>query len=584
MKEHGKHRKAPEALATTALLLGLLSSAAGLPSGAAMAQGSSRVFAETGKTVQGRFLEYWNSNGGLAQQGFPISEQMQEKNDSDGKTYTVQYFERAVFELHPENKAPYDVLLSLLGNSLYKQKYPQGAPGQSTNKEANARAFSETGKTVGGIFLSYWNSHGGLAQQGFPISEEFQEKSDLDGKLYKVQYFERAVFEYHPENQAPNNVLLSQLGTFRYKAKQSAGGGPGQSSPTPTAPASGGEQAPGSIEEISQMSTTRGCHTSTLLPDGKVLITGGQKRDNTVQDSAEIFDPATRKFSPAGQMSMARVCHSAVTLPNGKILIVGGTGLTTAELYDPATGTFAQTGNLNHGRDELITATLLKNGKVLVTGGLDSNGKMMSSAELYDPATGTFSETGSMNETRTNHSATLLPDGRVLILAGGIADFGNEPNIVRSTAELYDPATGKFTMTGGLATARYKHGAVLLPNGKVLIVGGSDTRQLGGLITGAEMYDPATGRFSPAGNLNFGRYKVENTVFLLPSGKVLVAGGSDKTELYDPATKIFSTVPGSVTHAHFFQGGTLLKDGSVLLTGGYSTSFASYNDAYIYHP
>src|SRR4051795_2643638 len=87
------------------------------------AQGSSRTFPETGKTVSGRFLEYWNANGGLAQQGYPISAEMQEKSDTDGKTYTVQYFERAVFEKHPENSAPNDVLLSLLGNFLYKQKY-----------------------------------------------------------------------------------------------------------------------------------------------------------------------------------------------------------------------------------------------------------------------------------------------------------------------------------------------------------------------------------------------------------------------------------------------------------------------------
>jgi len=173
------------------------------------------TFNETGQTVCGRFLEYWNTHGGLAQQGFPISGELQEKSDTDGKTYTVQYFERAVFEKHPENAAPNDVLLSLLGTFLYKQKYPDGAPNQQAST-TNARTFPETGMTVGGKFIDYWNTHGGLAQQGFPISNEFQEKSDLDGNTYLVQYFERAVFEYHPENDAPNDVLLSQLGTFRY--------------------------------------------------------------------------------------------------------------------------------------------------------------------------------------------------------------------------------------------------------------------------------------------------------------------------------------------------------------------------------
>jgi plastocyanin/methionine-rich copper-binding protein CopC len=187
----------------------------------AAASQDCNTFNETGQTVCGRFLEYWNTHGGLAQQGFPISGELQEKSDTDGKTYTVQYFERAVFEKHPENAAPNDVLLSLLGTFLYKQKYPDGAPNQQASS-TNARTFPETGMTVGGKFIDYWDTHGGLAQQGFPISNEFEEKSDLDGNTYLVQYFERAVFEYHPENDAPNDVLLSQLGTFRYHAVYAA--------------------------------------------------------------------------------------------------------------------------------------------------------------------------------------------------------------------------------------------------------------------------------------------------------------------------------------------------------------------------
>jgi hypothetical protein len=186
---------------------------------ASRAQANQQTFPETGKTVRGRFLEYWNQNGGLPQQGYPISDEMQEKSDTDGKSYNVQYFERAVFEQHPENQPPNDVLLSLLGVFLYGQKYPQGAHGQTPNNLAGSRRFPETGKRVGGVFLDYWTKNGGLAQQGFPISDEFTEVSDLDGKTYKVQYFQRAVFELHPENRTPYDVLLSQLGTFRYKAR-----------------------------------------------------------------------------------------------------------------------------------------------------------------------------------------------------------------------------------------------------------------------------------------------------------------------------------------------------------------------------
>jgi iron complex transport system substrate-binding protein len=184
----------------------------------AVAQSDSRTFPETGKTVKGKFLAYWNAHGGLAQQGLPISDEMQDISDLDGKTYTVQYFERAVFESHPENQAPYDVLLSLAGLFQFNRKYPQGAPSPKASTD-NAVTFKETGMTLGGKFRAYWESHGGLAQQGYPISNEFQEKNELDGKTYTVQYFERAVFELHPENQAPNDVLLSQLGAFQYRTR-----------------------------------------------------------------------------------------------------------------------------------------------------------------------------------------------------------------------------------------------------------------------------------------------------------------------------------------------------------------------------
>src|SRR5438045_983282 len=193
-------------------------SALGPPPG--QAQDTSRTFPETGRTVRGRFLDYWNTHGGLAQQGYPISGEMQEVSDTDGKTYTVQYFERAVFEAHPEYQAPNDVLLSLLGVFLYKQKYPSGVPGQAANNSPGSVLFSQTGHHAGGKFLAYWNSHGGLAQQGYPISDEFSEVSALNGKTYTVQYFERAVFELHPENAGTQyEVLLSQLGTFQFRKK-----------------------------------------------------------------------------------------------------------------------------------------------------------------------------------------------------------------------------------------------------------------------------------------------------------------------------------------------------------------------------
>ena len=192
------------------------------------AQANCRTFPQTGKTVCGKFLAYWDAHGGLPQQGYPISGEFREASDINGKTYTVQYFERAVFELHPENQPPYDVLLSLLGSIYYRQRYPNGAPEIVPQSDQPSVLFPQSGKEVQGRFLEYWRTHGGVAQQGYPISNQLSEESALDGKRYTVQYFERAVFELHPENRSPYDVLLSQLGTQQYKRKY-----PGSQSATP---------------------------------------------------------------------------------------------------------------------------------------------------------------------------------------------------------------------------------------------------------------------------------------------------------------------------------------------------------------
>jgi endonuclease YncB( thermonuclease family) len=192
----------------------------------AYTQASQITFPETGKTLAGSFLAYWQENGGLAQFGFPISNEISEQSQTDGQSYLVQYFERAVFEHHPENQPPYDVLLQLLGVARYTATYPAGAPAQSPNQDPGSVFVPETGHYIGNTFYQYWLSHGGLRQQGYPISDEFSEVSDLNGQSYLVQYFERAVFEYHPENPEPNKILLSQLGTFIYSGRYTADGQP----------------------------------------------------------------------------------------------------------------------------------------------------------------------------------------------------------------------------------------------------------------------------------------------------------------------------------------------------------------------
>jgi hypothetical protein len=186
--------------------------------GAVQVQGSadSFTFPETGFTVRGAFLAYWRAHGlefgdpgvsyreSLALFGFPISPEMQQRLE-DGRVYTVQYFERARFEYHPENADPqYQVLLGQFGRHFHPAD-PPVAPiaGQSY--------FQATGHNLGGRFRDFWLQNGGLAIFGYPISEPFQQQLE-DGKTYTVQYFERARFELHPENQAPYDVELGQFG------------------------------------------------------------------------------------------------------------------------------------------------------------------------------------------------------------------------------------------------------------------------------------------------------------------------------------------------------------------------------------
>src|SRR5437763_14790171 len=160
MNKHRWYSLTSSLVAMLALLAGLVPGSMSVSHAA-----DSRFFPTTGHTVQGLFLTYWNTHGGLPQQGYPISEELQERSDTDGKIYTTQYFERAVFERHPEYAGtPSEVLLSLLGTFYYNEKYTGSGPGQHTSTD-NPRLFNETGFTIGGAFRRYWETHGGLPQQ-----------------------------------------------------------------------------------------------------------------------------------------------------------------------------------------------------------------------------------------------------------------------------------------------------------------------------------------------------------------------------------------------------------------------------------
>src|SRR5215813_7003106 len=313
------------------------------------------------------------------------------------------------------------------------------------------------------------------------------------------------------------------------------------------------------------MTVQRRDHTATLLTNGKVLINRG------TGGSAELYDPVTGTFSPTGPSLGGGFApgSTATRLQDGRVLIVGGS---PAEIDNPPTGTFSPAGNLNVAR-VAHTATLLRDGKVLIAGGSDiAGGQHLAVVELYDPVTGTFTLTGHLNAGRFSHSATLLQDGRVLI-AGGEQITSPGFAISLSSAELYDPATGAFSPTGNLTQPRGGLSftqAPLLNNGKVLIVGGET-------IQAAEIFDPATGTFSRTGNMSIARSALSATV--LSSGQVLVAGGvitlpgggpgtTNLVEIYDPVSGAFRPAAFMI-QARQQHTATLLPNGQVLVTGGF---------------
>jgi hypothetical protein len=350
---------------------------------------------------------------------------------------------------------------------------------------------------------------------------------------------------------------------------------------TPVSTAGGGTASvKGPFSLTGSMTTARANQTATLLPNGKVLITGGDGVGSQALASAELYDPSTGTFTPTGSMTTARTWgHTATLLANGRVLIAGGTDslktyapLTSAELYDPSTGMFTLTGSMPTAQ-RTDGAALLQDGRVFVVG--DSN------AAIYDPSSGTFAQTGAYIDATPVSWVTvnLLADGRVLLT-------GCAAQCTVGATELFDPKSGTFSTTGPMTgyTWDNENTATLLTDGRVLFVGNDEND---GSLADAEIYDPAAATFTSIGKAlaphEFAAaVRLADGTVLITGGQLVGGNGNAGSDLYLPATGIFGSA--AMTTGRHSHTATLLSDGTVLIVGGYSTWPTPTASAEIYDP
>lgn len=342
----------------------------------------------------------------------------------------------------------------------------------------------------------------------------------------------------------------------------------------------------GRTETLGPMTVDRAGHQATMLVSGEVLITGGCGANGceSVHASTELFDPTENAFRPAATMHTARVSHVASILPDGRVLVAGGwtgeSATADAEVYDPARRTFKRIAAMSSPR-MTASAVRLLDGRIVITGGETEVGAAIDSIEVFDPVTNRFLTPGRMTVPRSRHVSVLLPDGRVLITGGHRA----RRQVVRS-AEILDPESFESHPTGEMDSPRHKHAAVVLPDGRALIIGGSHEGGTGdGRYDTTEIYDPRTGTFTRGPMLKSRRHKIPDAVAVLPgSGATLVAGGAGSFEAWMPGFAAFEVIKRDARNRAEFATLTTLRDGRVLMLGGYDEGVRPSASAWLFVP
>ncbi|MEZ4309529.1 MAG: kelch repeat-containing protein [Polyangiaceae bacterium] len=336
------------------------------------------------------------------------------------------------------------------------------------------------------------------------------------------------------------------------------------------------------------MVTGRYSNTATLLSSGKVLVAGGSKAGVQLK-AAELYDPNSGTWASTADMLEARVEPTANALPNGKVLVAGGSNfgnpLATTEIYDPATGAFSAALPMATPR-QFHTATSLSSGKILVAGGRSTDvycpGVTCATAELYNPVTATWSSAPSMPFTKESHTATLLQDGRVLVVGGaswGVCGNGTSYSAPSIAVRIYDPMTDAWTSAPSLPgnTGRTLHTSALLPNGQVLVAGGNTGSCNCNVIPPcsvaavktALMFDPINPGWTSTGDMFKARLRHTSTA-LATGDYVLVTGGDQASigvEVYSIQQGVWLSLPPLISE-HYQHTATLLPDGNVLVAGG----------------